>query len=428
MTKLCSGAPLGLVPTLAICLLAATADRGRAADLLPTSGEIHPQLAPLDRILCEFVAANKVPGAALALAREGKIVYSRGVGWADREAHTPVVPGSQFRIASLSKPITAVAILRLVERERLSLDDKVIDLLPNLIVPPEGTSLDPRCSQITIRQLLHHTGGYDREASIDPMFQSKNIAESLSIDCPPGPRDIIRYMAGRPLDFDPGARHAYSNFGYCLLGRVIEELTGTTYEEHVKADVLAAAGIQDMRLAKSLAADRAEGEVRYYYDGEEATAPAVVGVIGEPVANQYGAWFVEAFDAHGGWLGSAEDLARFAAAVEYGESPLLTDDSRALMVSRPADPFGCPLADISENVFYGLGWLVRQDETRSWSAMWHTGSIPGTAALVVRRRDGLAWAVLFNTRDTPSGQHLGRAIDPLIHKAVDEIRVWPVGG
>src|SRR5262249_31395645 len=163
-----------------------------------------------------------------------------------------------FRIGSISKPITAVAILQLVERGKLSLDAGVWELL-RLSEPS-----DRRWKRVTIRHLLQHTGGWDRDESIDPMFRSAEIARALRVPQPATPAHIIRYMLGQRLDFDPGSRFAYSNFGYCLLGRVIETVSGAAYETHVQEHVLAPLGITRMRLGKTLPAERAAGEVAYY--------------------------------------------------------------------------------------------------------------------------------------------------------------------
>ena len=92
--------------------------------------------------------------------------------------------------------------------------------------PKKGAKFDRRWREVTIHQLLQHTGGWDRDKSFDPMFHNNQICEELKIPSPALQKDIIRYMVRQPLDFNPGERYAYSNFGYCLLGRVIEKVTG----------------------------------------------------------------------------------------------------------------------------------------------------------------------------------------------------------
>ena len=181
---------------------------------LPRTGHCPKACASFDKLLVSFMKENKVPGAALAVVRNGKLVVRRGYGFADRERKEPVEPDSLFRIASVSKPITAVAILKLAEDGKLHLDDKVAAILG---LAPK----DPRFSDITVHQLLRHQAGFDRGASFDPMFRSVRIAKDLGVPPPAKPEHSIRYMERRPLDVDPGARYAYSNSGYCLLGRVV---------------------------------------------------------------------------------------------------------------------------------------------------------------------------------------------------------------
>ena len=251
----------------------------------------------------KVVREHHVPGAALAVARNGRIVYARGYGYADRDKKEPVEPNSLFRIASVTKPFTAVAVLQLVEKGKLHLNDKVFHVLE--LKEPIGPNIkfDERWKQITILELLQHRGGWDRDKSFDPMFRSPAICKEMNVKPPADQEAIIHYMLRRPLDFDPGERYAYSNFGYCLLGRVIEKVSKKRYEAYVKEKVLAPLGIERMHQGRTLANERAKGEVRYY-DGEGI---AIMGPhIGMREPEPYGCWCLESMDSHGGWIASAE--------------------------------------------------------------------------------------------------------------------------
>ncbi len=345
-----------------------------------------------------------IPGGSLAVARSGRLVHAKGYGMADVDAKTPVAPESLFRIASISKPITAVAILRLVQDGKLDLDATAFELLGLRPGKP-----DARLKDITIRQLLQHTGGWDREKSGDPMFRPFDIAEEAGVAPPPGPDAIIRFVAKRPLDFDPGTREAYSNFGYCVLGRVLEKVSGEPYEDFVKKTVLAPMGITRMRLGRTLLKDRAEGEVRYYPVTGQQARPVFATVKEKEVPWPYGGFNLEAMDAHGGWLASAVDLVRFASNIEK----VLDEKSRAVMVARPP---GLP----ESPAYYACGWMVRPIGKDGKRNTWHGGSLPGTATLLVTRHDGLVWAALFNDRSKGEGK-----IDPALHKAADAVAAWP---
>src|SRR5207302_7583332 len=140
--------------------------------------------------------------------------------------------------------------------------------------------LDVRQNQITIRHLLQHRGGWDRDKSFDAMFQSIRFADSLGAASPAGPNEVIRCMLGLPLDFVPGERYAYSNYGYCLLGRVIEKISGRPYETYVRAEILKPLGMIDTRLGKTLPEYRWEGEVFYECGGKKGSA-----ILGPAVGN-----------------------------------------------------------------------------------------------------------------------------------------------
>jgi N-acyl-D-amino-acid deacylase len=392
------------------------------------SGDAGPGLASFDRLMTAFVALHEVPGAALAVTRGGRLVYARGFGLADVTAATPVQPRSLFRIASASKPITAVAVLRLVERGKLRLEDRALDLLnvkPHLDWWKKAV-FDARLRDVTVLQLLHHTGGWDRDRSGDPMTRPVEIARALRVEAPATAEQVIRHTLGKPLDFAPGLRSAYSNFGYCLLGRVIEAASGQPYEAHVRQEVLAPLGIRSMRLGHSLPSWRAAGEVRYY-DPWDRTGPSVFAPdVGRKVPLPYGTFHLEAMDAHGGWLASAVDLARFAAAFDDpARCRLLGEKSVRTMFARPGGAAGFEADGQPRAAYYACGWNVRPEGDVGKANHWHGGMLSGTASWLVRRADGLTWAALFNTDAGAVGDYLGGAIDPYLHRAADKVKAWP---
>jgi CubicO group peptidase (beta-lactamase class C family) len=411
---------LGSASALSTALRAQETPRAKEPEL--------PALPSFDRAMEEHMAPRAIPGGALAVLREGRLVHLRGYGKLDREREERVRSTSLFRLASLSKPITAIAVLRLVEAGQLELDQPIlryVDLQPFL---EEGASEDPRWQRVTVRHCLQHSGGWDRGRSFDPMFRAVPFAHLLGREAPASAHDVIRVMRGRALDFDPGTRYAYSNFGYCLLGRAIESVAGTSYEEHVCTQVLAPLGARTMRIGRSLPAQRAVGETRYHLPPSHAEKrvdsafPAVV----ERVPAPDGGFHLEAMDAHGGWIASALDLARFLAALDRpADPPLLRASSSRALRERPAAPLGRDASGAESETYYGLGWMVRPRKGEPERAnLWHAGSLPGTSTLMVRRHDGLSWAVLFNQRqesdELPDG-----AIDAALHRAADAVEAWP---
>ncbi len=411
------------------CLALAATATAHEAETDPkkvnVTGVDDPRLESFDRMMREFVAKHRIPGASLAVTRHGRLVYARGFGFADLEKDEPVRPHSLFRIASVSKPLTAVTVLNLVEHGKLNLDDKVLDVLSPAVFGGDGPPADPRWSRITIRELLQHRGGWNRDQSFDPMFRPLLIARTLDTEPPAGPALIIRYMLRQKLDFDPGARYAYSNFGYCLLGRVIEKVTGQSYGEAVRQRVLEPLDIspRQMRLGHTLLERRARNEVHYYDKNQEAKA--VVGKpLGRPVPEPYGGWYLEAMDAHGGWIASAPSLVKFASALDQPEhSKILSARSIATMFERPPGAAGLRKNGKPRDAYYACGWQVRPIN-REGANTWHTGSLDGTSTILVRRFDGLNWAVLFNCRDSDDIEP-SSAIDPLVHQAAAAVVEWP---
>ena len=386
---------------------------------IPITGVADADLAPFDEMMLKFLADTEVRGASLAVAKDGKLVYARGFGHADLELGLPVQPGMRFRIASLSKPITAAAILRLIEMGLLRMTDNPFAVL-QVALPANA---DPRLKQITIKQLLQHTAGFDRAKSFDPMFRPIIIAKNQDVKPPAKPIDIIHYMTKHKLDFDPGERYAYSNFGYCILGRVIEKLSGESYETFVQKQLFDPIGIKHTQLGHTLTA--AKNEV-HYFDEKNRKGNAVMGPnLGKPVPLPYGAWYLEAMDSHGGWISTASDLVRFASAFDNPEHcKILKAASIKTMFACPEGLAGHTKAGKQKDVFYACGWQVRDAGNGKVNA-WHTGSLDGTATLLVRRSDGLTWAVLFNGRNNTKGVYLGGLIDPLVHEAADKVKRWP---
>jgi N-acyl-D-amino-acid deacylase len=391
---------------------------------LPISGKSIDALKPFDELMASFVARNKVPGAGLAVTHRGQLVYARGFGFADG-AKEPVKPTSLFRIASISKPLTAVAVLQLIERGKLHFDDKVVDRM-NLTPHSDPQSKpDDRWREITVRQCLQHTGGWDRDKSGDPIGRPVEIARALGVPEPARPVDIVRFMMGRPLDFAPGSKHVYSNLGYLILGRIIEAVTGEAYEAHVKKQVLAPLGIKAAQLGRTLPAHRAQGEVQYF-DSQKRMDRSLYPPH-EQVPLPDGAENLENYEAHGGWIASAVELVRFASAFDQpAHSHLLRAGTIGEMRARPAGAAGYEANGKPKDAYYGCGWNIRPVGDTGKTNDWHAGFIAGSEGLLVRRWDGLNWAVLFNTALAPDGkQRLSGLIDGPLHQAADQVKRWP---
>lgn len=384
---------------------AAAARAGTRPRVWRVTGHGLPGLDDFDATVMDFMEERSIPCGSLAVTRGGRLLLARGYTWrADPMPDTR--PTSLFRTASVTKPITAAAVLRLVQEGRLSLADRAAGLLGL------GTAADPRLADVTVLRLLQHLGGWDRGDSDDPMFGDMAIANALGLRLPIGQDDIVRYVTAGPLDHAPGTAFAYSNYGYLLLGKIIERVTGAAYAEYVRQAVLAPLGIGRMRLGRTLIP--APDEVPYY---SQYTGTTVMDPSRAQVAAPYGSFNHENNAFNCGWLASAVDLVRFARVYD-GVTPVLSEGSVARAFALPetgADERGR---------YYGCGWHVRPAE--EGLITWHSGSLPGTHTLLVRRFDGLAWAVMFDQRDDPSGERY-RDINAALHETADDVDTWPDG-
>ena len=312
-----------LIPVLLLLAGAAVVSwwRAQAADQqepLPVTGAAVDGLGAFDRELLDFMETRGIDAGALGVARNGEIVLVHGYGWHD-DAHTrQVAPDTLFRLASLSKPVTAAAIHDLHQKRLLSLTDPVFCIPPAApdclldISLPQGLPLDPRLGDIRVAHLLDHTAGWDRERSGDPMFQTVEIAASRGLPNPPSKVDIARYVLEQPLDHTPGSVYVYSNFGYLLLGLIIEEVSGSSYADYIRAAIFAPldVGRSAVLTGASLPEDRDPREPRYV---DPETCPSAFSPAAQ-VSCPDGGFVLEVMDAHGGLVASADAYARFMAA------------------------------------------------------------------------------------------------------------------
>jgi CubicO group peptidase (beta-lactamase class C family) len=413
------GAPRAFIAALA---LAAAATPARAG---PT-GKALPGLQAYDALMTGLLRKWDIAGGSLALARDGRLLLARGYGYADVEGKRPVEPESLFRLASLSKTVTAVAVLQLAQAGRLGLDDRVLPLLGELGPRPERIA-DPRVRDITVRHLLQHSGGFNRAQSRDPVFlpRAAEAARRQGGRLPPDCPAILRDTLERKLDFAPGAYYAYSNVGYCILGRVIERASGIGYEQFVRERILSPAGATGMRLGRTLEA--APAEVRYYEYRGATPVKAMPGLGLKQAPRPYGAFAVETMDAYGGWIGAPTQYLRFLLAIDGRRGVALLE--RRMIVEMNAYPGlqGAPGEDeekLAGPVYYGLGINARA--LRGGVNLWHGGSLDGTSALAVRTADGFAWVAVFNGRPRDRGAFRGE-LERGLWEAKRSVRKWPEG-
>ncbi len=315
-----------------------------------------------------FQRQFRVPATSASVSVNGRFVFDHAGGMADPQHSIQAQQDSLFRIADVSKPITAVAIFSLIENGKLHLTDKVFGtagiLGTNYGKPPYKTYV----TDVTVDHLLTHTaGGWAADAN-DPMLHNNGWDHAKLI------ASTIENVA---LTSQPGTQWAYSNFGYCVLGRVIEQVSGQPYEDYVKASILAPCGISDMHIAKNSERQRASNEVIYV--GQYSEEPYKVNV--------------ERMDSTAGWIGSSTQLVQFINHVAGAPGiPALLKPETIRAMTTPVTVYS------GDDGRYARGWMVSNDGGGKW---WHSGSLPGSTALIIRGGDGACSAVICNTRTEP---------------------------
>ncbi|MCY7358481.1 MAG: serine hydrolase [Rudanella sp.] len=347
-----------------------------------SSGIVLPSV---DQAVGNFMAKYGVQGVSIALVKDDRLVYVKGYGLADKATNTKTRPDHLFRLASISKSITSVAIFKLIEEGKLSLDAKVFGKNALLGLDYGTQPYGKNVELITVHNLLQHTAGGWNNQQNDPMFFPTWIEYSQG-------ELVSTVLNSRPLITTPGSVYDYSNFGYLVLGRIVEKVSGKTYRNYVRETILNPAGISTMDIAGDTEAERIPNEVTYYDAGFSPYAMKV-----------------RRMDAHGGWAASATDLARLLVRVNgfSGKPDLL----KATSISQMTAPS-------SANTNYGCGWQV--NTSNNW---WHTGSLPGTSTIWVRTSTGFGWVVLVNQRSDDTNYF--KDLDALMWNGIQGISQWP---
>lgn len=351
------------------------------SDTLTNHSSSWKALDPMDNEIRRFMSKWDIKGLQLAVTRDDALLYTKGYGDADREAGIKMEPDNIMRIASASKLVTAIAVMKLIEQGKVSLDSKVFG--------PEGILNDPdfseamcdrRMNDITVDHLLRHMGGFGMGAG-DPMFTTAEIMKAKHLSTPPTPEELVKIVLGRRIAFTPGAGRRYSNFGYMVLSMAIERLTGQSYWDYVYENVLEPAGCYSFRPATNYYADRHLKEVRYY--GPDNEAVEEFNGSGRMVERVYGGNNVNALMGAGGWVTSAADLARLVAATD-GDSRLkdvVSANSVALLTAH------------SDDEKLSRGWSECDGKGR-WV---RTGTLSSTHTLIERFPNGECWVMVTNS-------------------------------
>ncbi len=326
---------------------------------LPGSGaaQPHPDLTTaVDSVAHELVRTGVAAGLAVTVVRGGETLLSKGYGFADLENEVPATDSTVFRIGSVTKQMTAAAVMHLVEEGALSLDDELTDHLPDF--PTQG-------HRVTLRHLLNHTSGIRNYTALGARWFAVQPLE-LSHD------ELVALFRDEPFDFEPGAGWSYSNSGYYLLGMVIEAVTGKGYDEFLEETFFRPLALEETRYCWEgpLIPRRARG---YAFTPEGFRNAPPLGM------SQPG--------AAGAICSSSRDLAVWDQALREGR--VVSEEGYRRMTT----PEGLPEEGAPA---YGFG-LIRSG-TGPREAVGHSGGINGFSShLVYYPEADLTVAILANT-------------------------------
>jgi len=318
-----------------------------------SSGLVAPKLQAVETAINLAMHRYGIPGLSVAVAAAGSVRLSAGYGMADLENAVPATPLTVYRLASVSKPLTATAVLQLAAKGKLDLDAPVQRYVPAY---PE------KQWPLTCRQLLCHQGGVRQWT--DEEFHNTRHHASLT--------EALEFFKNDPLVFEPGTRTLYTSLGYNLLGVAVESVSGQGYLDYMRDNVFTPAGMETAGLDDvfALIPHRAQGY-------QKAAGGELFNSALSDTSNRV---------PGGGLVATAEDVARFALALHSGA--LLKNETREQMLVRQRTRDGKPTG-------YGLGWAVGTQRGRH--EVYHIGGQPRVSTvLYLVPESGVAVVLLSN--------------------------------
>lgn len=335
---------------------------GNELSFTTTGAPVQIDIPALDSKITAFMGTYNIPGASLAVSKNGKLVYMKGYGYADQANNVLVTTADRFRLASVTKTYTGVAIMKLFQDGKLDLDGKVFGngtiLGTDFGTPP----YKPNLTALTVRMLLQHiTGAWGAATGGDVIDQNPAFTNKQMLDW---------IIDTRPMPNPPGSIFDYSNVNFFILGRIIEKITGMSYYDYIHS-IMILIGANDTEAADKTLADRKPNEVMYY--GQGTDAPYVYNI---------------AFprrDADAGLISTAKDVLKMVTAVDgFNTRPDILNAATITQFTTPSAVYPS----------YACGIGI-------WSAqhLWYNdGSLPGTRTWFMRDDNGMCVAILLNSR------------------------------
>ena len=367
------------------------------------TGSGVPAFAPVDAKVRAFMRSTGTRAVGVAITRGGRLVHARGYTWAE-DGYPVTQSTTMFRLASCSKPVTAIAIHQLIQEQRLRLDTTLQSVLGQQ--PAPGGTMDRRFNAIAVLHLLTHTAGWDRSEVSDIPDVAAVARAFAQANLPVSKQMMARFQAGLPLQFAPGAEQEYSNMGYLMLGLLIERLRAMSYPDAVRRFVFSPLGLTRPHRSPTRQAEQRPGAARQHdtapgWDDLRLSPSAVSGPSSGTrplVPLAYGGEDLALYDSFGTWSMAPADYVKLLAAFALGNrNPLLDRASVDMMWTVPR------LYESATDVelpHYTNGW-DSWTEANGVRGFQHGGGMPGVATRILYRTDGWGFAVFANGGGLP---------------------------
>lgn len=366
-----------------------------------------PEFKKLDEQIERFMKQWELSGASVAIMRNDSLLFCKGYGYADKEKEEKTEVKHLFRVASVSKLITAVAVMKLCEEGKLNLSDRIFGEEGIMCDSTYLNFRDSKLKQITVEHLLRHQGGFSRRQG-DPLFEPVLVSSRIGKSTPFRTDDLVDFVLQGRLGFYPGSYASYSNLGYALLEKVIEKVAGRSYENYVREHVLRVAGCENMYIGNSHSQEALRNEVHYYEPSDAELVPDQSNP-DRLVRKSDGGNDIRLLGAAGGWIASPIELARFVASINGNPNGKQVISPRSVRLMTDENKNGFP-----------LGWMG----TNSKGEWKRTGTLAGTSAMIRYKKEGFTYIFVTNT-STWRGANFTHDINVMMNRAISKVKEWP---
>lgn len=353
-----------------------------------------------DETILSFMKAREIPGLSVALTYDDRLIYASAFGYADQDDDLFVTTSDRFRLASVSKSITAVAIMHLAELGALNLTSRVFGKGSILGSSYSSKTYTDWEKEITIQHLLEHSSGFVNDNMCGKGCDPTYLPETMGLN----QWDLVRTLLDKYTpSHAPGTFASYSNFAYFLLGRVVEATSSTNYSSYVLDEILKPLNITSIQIASD---NKTDDDISYY-DFEDADAPY--------------SFHVSRRDSVGAWTASPVDLVKILTSIDglSGRNDILAPESTDAMFSKSS----------VMNSTYAKGWTVKLGSDSELIEAGKDGGYPGTNTYwSINFQNKTSYAIVINReieKSPKKGFNGGFDMRTLMENLTSPITDWP---